>query len=203
MAVWTDDRLEMTPLTEEEIREKYEKDSRPTNNGDVSEGKISGGGVKLLDQTRSLLGPPDYTHSEGLRLRKSATRAGGALESYDSDPEDGNEDSDDKTVDAKYGDKEDFQRPSKLDLIVGFLRFSNFLSCSTAVFGVAYSMFYSLSEPSADLMVSANLSTVYNIWSPITLSPSHQYSRQVRVHELHLYNLRRNLFNNRKIAQFV
>ena len=185
MAVWTGDRVEMTPLTEEEIMEKYEKvhqdqpREKPGKNGDgeVPEGKISNGAVKMVDQSRALLGLPDYTRSEGLRLRKSAG-GGGALESYDSDQED-SEDSDDKTVDVKYGDKEDFQRPSKLDLIVGFLRFSNFLSCSTAVFGVAYSILYSLSEPSFDLVVSANLTTLYNIWSPITLSPSHQYSRQV------------------------
>ena len=187
MAEWTGARLEMTPLTEEEIMEKYEKvhqdqpREKPGKNGDgeLPEGKISNGAVKMVDQSQALLGLPDYTRSEGLRLRKGEG-AGGALESYDSDLEDSEDSDDDKTVDAKYGDKEDFQRPSKLDLIVGFLRFSNFLSCSTAVFGVAYSIFYSLSEPSSDLVVSANLTTVYNIWSPITLSPSHQYSRQVR-----------------------
>ena len=186
MAEWTGARLEMTPLTEEEIMEKYEKvhqdqpreEPGKNGDGDVPEGKISNGAVKMVDQSQALLGLPDYTRSEGLRLRKGEG-AGGALESYDSDQEDSEDTEDDKTVDAKYGDKEDFQRPSKLDLIVGFLRFSNFLSCSTAVFGVTYSIFYSLSEPSADLVVSANLTTVYNIWSPITLSPSHQYSRQV------------------------
>ena len=185
MAVWThDSRVEMTPLTEEEILEKYEKNHQdypgeiPCKAGGVmSEGSVSNGGVKMSDQSPVLLSPPDYTSSEGLRLRKVEGTAG-SLESYDSDQED-SEDSDDKTVDVKYGDKEDFQRPSKLDLIVGFLRFSNFLSCSTAVFGVAYSILYSLSEPSFDLVVSANLTTLYNIWSPITLSPSHQYSRRV------------------------
>ena len=186
MAEWTGARLEMTPLTEEEIMEKYEKvhqdqpREKPGKNGDgeVPEGKISNGAVKMVDQSQALLGIQDYTRSGGLRLRKGEG-AGGALESYDSDLEDSEDSDDDKTVDAKYGDKEDFQRPSKLDLIVGFLRFSNFLSCSTAVFGVIYSILYSLSEPSTDLVASANLTTVYNIWSPITLSPSQQYSRQV------------------------
>ena len=179
MAEWTGARLEMAPLTEEEIMEKYEKvhqdqqREKPGKNGDgeVPEGKISNGAVKMVDQSQALLGLPDYTRSEGLRLRKGEG-AGGALESYDSDLEDSEDSDDDKTVDAKYGDKEDFQRPSKLDLIVGFLRFSNFLSCSTAVFGVAYSIFYSLSEPSSDLVVSANLTTVYNIWSLFFLSIS-------------------------------
>ena len=180
MAVWTHDRVEMTPLTEEEIMEKYEKVQldQPAEIEDKTGENISNGAVKMVDQSPALLGLPDYNRSEGLRLRK-IEGGGGALESYDSDQEDSDDSEDDKTVDAKYGDKEDFQRPSKLDLIVGFLRFSNFLSCSTAVFGVAYSILYSLSEPSFDLVVSANLTTLYNIWSPITLSPSHQYSRRV------------------------
>ena len=180
----THDRLEMTPLTEEEILEKYEK-VRPDHpveisgkNGGESDGNTSNGALKMVEKSPALLAPPDYTRSEGLRLRKGEGTSG-SLESYDSDQEEDSDETDDKTVDAKYGDTEDFQRPSKLDLIVGFLRFSNFLSCSTAVFGVAFSILYSLSEPSFDLVVSANLTTLYNIWSPITLSPSHQYSRQV------------------------
>ena len=202
MAVWTHDRVEMTPLTEEEIMEKYEKvhQDQPDKTGEVREGNISNGAVKMVDQSRALLGLPDYTRSEGLRLRKSEG-AGGALETYDSDQEDSDDSDDDKTVDPKYGDKEDFQRPSKLDLIVGFLRFSNFLSCSTAVFGVAYSIFYSLSEPSSDLVMSANLTTVYNIWSPITLSPSHQYSRQV-VHQ-YLFWLFVTMLNWTFTTQFI
>ena len=174
--------VNMASPTKEGIVDKYgnihQDQPRETldNNGDLPEGKISSGAVKMIDQSQALLGLPDYTRSEGLRLRKGEG-PGGALESYDSDLEDG---VDDKTVEAKYGDKEDFQRPSKLDLLVGFLRFSNFLSGATAVFGLAYSIFYSLSEHSSDLVVSANLTTLYNIWSPITLSPSHQYPRQVR-----------------------
>ena len=162
----------MNSLTEEEILEKYEKirhnpSAGQTHNGNTSNGN---GAVKMLDQSRTLLGFPD---TEGLRMRKID---GGSLEHYDSDG-DSEGDSDDKTVDVKYGDKEDFQRPSKLDLIVGFLRFSNFLSCATAVFGVTFSILYSLNGPSSDLVISANLTTVYNIWSPITLSSSNQYSR--------------------------
>ena len=131
----------------------------------------------MLEQSSHLLGLPDYTSSQGLRRRKG-DEAAGDLEYHDSDQEESEDP--DITLDPKYGDKDDFQRPSKLDLIVGFLRFFNFLSCSTAVFGVIYSILYSLSEPSSDLVESANLTTVYNIWSPITLSPSQQYSRQVR-----------------------
>ena len=180
MAIWTHEKVEMTPLTEEEIMEKYEKvclddpGEVPCKNGEIHDG------IKTLDQAGAFLRLPDCTRSEGIRLRKTEG-AGGALESYDSDQEDSEDSEDDKTVDAKYGDKEDFQRPSKLDLIVGFLRFSNFLSCATAVSGVAVSIFYSLSEPLSNWVVSANLSTVYNIWSLNTLSPFHQYSRQVRV----------------------
>ena len=179
----THDRLEMTPLTEEETKEKYDKvpQDHPVEisckNGGESDGNISNGAPKMVEKSPAFLAPPDYTPSEGLRLRKGEGTAG-SLESYDSDPEEDSDGTDDKTVDAKYGDTEDFQRPSKLDLIVGFLRFSNFLSCSTAVFGVAFSILYSLSEPSEDLVVSANLTTLYNIWSPITISPSDQYSRQ-------------------------
>ena len=124
----------------------------------------------MLDQSRTLLGFPN---TEGLRLRKID---GGSVEHYDSDGDSEGE-GDDRTVDVKYGDKEDFQRPSRLDLIVGFLRFFNFLSCATAVFGVTFSILYSLNGPSSDLVISANLTTVYNIWSPLTLSSSHQYSR--------------------------
>ena len=175
----------MTSLTEEEVREKYEKIEKEPNVEDVCKpadgdvhyhNGVKGGVVKMLEQSRALLGYPNSPTSEGLRLRKS--EEAGALENYDSDQEEeGDRESDDRTVDVKYGDKEDFQRPSNLDLVVGFLRFFNFLSCATAVFGVTFSILYSLSSPASDMVISANLSTVYNIWSPITLSPDQQYSR--------------------------
>ena len=45
---------------------------------------------------------------------------------------------DDKTVNAPNDG--DYQRPAKLDLIVGFLRLFNFLSSVTAVFGIVVSI---------------------------------------------------------------
>ena len=156
-------------LTEEEVLEKYEKIPHfPVEETMASD--VEAHDIKLQTQSRDILG----LHSDGLRVRKKT--GVGSLEHYDSDEED-NSDSDDRTMDIKYGDKEDFQRPSKLDLIVGFLRLFNFLSCATAVFGVTFSILYSLSSPSSDLVISTNLTTVYNIWSPLTLSSSNQYSR--------------------------
>ena len=71
----------------------------------------------------------------------------GKFETGNSDEEEEEEENDDdKIVDQKYGDAEDFQRPAKLDLIVGFLRCFNFLSCSTSVFAVTLSLLYSLDE---------------------------------------------------------
>ena len=50
----------------------------------------------------------------------------GKFETGNSDEEEEEEENDDdKIVDQKYGDAEDFQRPAKLDLIVGFLRCFN------------------------------------------------------------------------------
>ena len=67
---------------------------------------------------------------------------------YNSDKVDDEDDYYEKTVDKKkkYGDDEDFQRPAKLELIVGFLRCFNFLSCATSVFSVALSLFFTLEE---------------------------------------------------------
>lgn len=75
------------------------------------------------------------------------------FETYNSDDEDENEDeyNADEIVEVKYGDAEDFQRPAKLDLIVGFLRCFNFLSCATSVFAVILSLLYSLEDLLKDL----------------------------------------------------
>ena len=39
-------------------------------------------------------------------------------------------------------DNEDYKKPDKLDLIVGFLRLFNFVSCCTSVFAVVLSIQY-------------------------------------------------------------
>ena len=76
----------------------------------------------------------------------------GTFETYDSDEEEDEDDNDDdKIIEKKYGDAEDFQRPSRLDLIVGFLRCFNFLSCATSVFAVTLSLLYSLDELIQDI----------------------------------------------------
>ena len=94
---------------------------------------------------------------------------------------------DDKTVPAAAD--HDYQRPAKLDLVVGFLRsyctvqyctvlyctvlqvgflrLFNFLSCCTSVFAVTLSLLFSVSEPAADLRTPVNITTVYTIWAPI------------------------------------
>ena len=72
----------------------------------------------------------------------------GKFLTYNSDEDDEDDDHYEKVVDKKkkYGDDEDYQRPSKLELIVGFLRCFNFLSCATSVFSVALSLLFTLEE---------------------------------------------------------
>lgn len=57
---------------------------------------------------------------------------------------DGGTDGHDRTVEVKKDD--DFQRPAKLDLLVGILRLVNFLSACTSVFGIVVSLYFPLSE---------------------------------------------------------
>ncbi|XP_023340051.1 uncharacterized protein LOC111710221 [Eurytemora carolleeae] len=49
-------------------------------------------------------------------------------------------------------DHDDYQRPAKLDLIVGFLRFLNYLSSCTAIFGICLSLYFPLSESEEDIL---------------------------------------------------
>ena len=48
-------------------------------------------------------------------------------------------------------DNEDYKKPDKLDLIVGFLRLFNFVSCCTSVFAVVLSILYPLSKAESKL----------------------------------------------------
>ena len=162
----------MYSLSEEDIIEKYEKTpSAPipemdvTNISENSPVKQNGynENVRMMEQSRHLL---DFRepYRDGLKMRRGNTKEAGALVHHDSDDD---SDSDtDKTVNPHFDD-DDYQRPAKLDLIVGFLRLFNFISCCTSVFAVILSFLFSISEPSQDLVTPVNLTTVYNIWSPI------------------------------------
>ena len=159
----------MCSLSEEEIFEKYEK--TPTapipegNENNIKNGPTSQNNynerAKIMEQTKRLLDFSD-PHRDGVKLRKSQDY--GKIEPNHSDSDDSDDDTD-KTVCEKIDD--DYQRPAKLDLIVGFLRFFNFISCCTSVFAVTLSLLFSISEPSKDLRSSVNMTTLYYIWSPI------------------------------------
>ena len=81
----------------------------------------------------------------------------GEIKSNDSDDDDDNTD---KTVNPP-ADDDDYQRPAKLDLIVGFLRLFNFVSCCTSVFAVILSILYPMIQTKP---------TPQSIWSPVELS---------------------------------
>ena len=156
----------MCSLTEDEVRDRYEKTpSAPIaeeSPGKMKEYQDDGDRDKMMDQTRRLLF--DKPHSDGVRLRKSDITAGD-IAHYDSDGD--SDDSDgDRTV-LPPADH-DYQRPDKLDLLVGFLRLFNFVSCCTSVFAVTLSLLFSVSEPSRDLSSPVNLTTIYTIFSPLT-----------------------------------
>ena len=146
----------MCSLSEEEIFEKYEK--TPTapipegNEDNIKNGPKSQNNynerAKIMEQTKRLLDFSD-PHRDGVKLRKSQDY--GKIEPNHSDSDDSDDDTD-KTVCEKIDD--DYQRPAKLDLIVGFLRFFNFISCCTSVFAVTLSLLFSISEPSKDLRSS-------------------------------------------------
>ena len=116
----------------------------------------------------------DQTTSDGV---VKGCRDTHMFETYNSDDEDENEDENnvDKVVEEKYGDAEDFQRPAKLELIVGFLRCFNFLSCATSVFAVILSLLYSLEDLLKDLgrgdlnSGTQDLITVMKIFSSMVL----------------------------------
>ena len=98
-----------------------------------------------MEQTRKLLEIPDPDNNEGLleQTRKILESPEEKKKSYfDNNESDEEDDDPEKTVEPVEDD--DYQRPAKLDLVVGFLRFSNFLSCSTSVFAVTLSILFPL-----------------------------------------------------------
>ena len=154
----------MCSLTEDEVRDRYEKtpsapiaEESPRKMKEYQEDD----GDKMMDQSRRLLF--DKPHSDGLRLRKNAP-AGDIAHHYSDDDSD---DSDDDRTVLPPADH-DYQRPDKLDLLVGFLRLFNFVSCCTSVFAVTLSLLFSVSEPTRDLSSPVNLTTIYTIFSPLT-----------------------------------
>ena len=112
-----------------------------------------------MDQSRRLLF--DKSSRDGLKLRKSVNA--GDIAHHDSDDSDDSDD--DRTVPPPAD--HDYQRPDKLDLVVGFLRLFNFISCCTSVFAVTLSLLFSISEPARDLTSPVSLTTIYTIFSPI------------------------------------
>ena len=154
----------MCSLTEEEVRDRYEKTpSAPI--AELTPGKVKdyheddGDSYKMMDQSRRLLF--DKSSRDGLKLRKSVNA--GDIAHHDSDDSDDSDD--DRTVPPPAD--HDYQRPDKLDLLVGFLRLFNFISCCTSVFAVTLSLLFSISEPARDLTSPVSLTTIYTIFSPI------------------------------------
>ena len=72
-----------------------------------------------------------------------SSASGGRLEVEDKGADD--DDDPDMTVDWN-ADEDDFQRPAKLDLIVGFLRLFSFISVCTSVFAVILSILFPISQ---------------------------------------------------------
>jgi hypothetical protein len=115
-----------------------------------------------MEQSKSILDIHDL-HQDGLRLRKS-TEAG-EIKTNDSDSDEDEDENTDKTVKPSEDD-DDYQRPAKLDLVVGFLRLFNFVSCCTSVFAVILSILYPLSKTE---------STLESLWAPLDISPEEFY----------------------------
>ena len=65
-------------------------------------------------------------------------------------------------------DSNDFQKPAKLYLIIGFLGLLNFLSCCTSVFAVVISIFYPANQLEPSLR---------NIWTPIDFNEEDAFYR--------------------------
>ena len=53
-----------------------------------------------------------------------------------------------------FADKEDFQRPAKLEILVGFLRLVCFLSVCTSVFGVVVSILFPIQQTKGGVAVT-------------------------------------------------
>ena len=91
------------------------------------------------------------------KFDQGTSEGGGRLEVGDKGAED--DDDPDMTVDWN-ADEDDFQRPAKLDLIVGFLRLFSFISVCTSVFAVILSILFPISQ-TEEIFV--------NMWQTYTL----------------------------------
>ena len=91
------------------------------------------------------------------KFEQGTSEGGGRLEVGDKGAED--DDDPDMTVDWN-ADEDDFQRPAKLDLIVGFLRLFSFISVCTSVFAVILSILFPISQ-TEEIFV--------NMWQTYTL----------------------------------
>ena len=148
----------MSSLSEDETKTKYETKTvtryeRPTPSApyDYDDNSNTSHNIScieqngLMEQTRKLLEIPDPDNNEGLleQTRQILESPEEKKKSYfDNNESDEEDDDPEKTVEPVEDD--DYQRPAKLDLVVGFLRFSNFLSCSTSVFAVILSILFPL-----------------------------------------------------------
>ena len=146
-------------IQNEKARQKLIEDSNKDFN-DVHTQNVQAK-LKLLEQSKLVL-DIEEPYKDGLRLRKSIEA--GELQAHDSDSDEDDENTD-KTVNTPIDD-DDYQRPAKLDLIVGFLRLFNFISCCTSVFAVVLSILYPLSETEP---------TLESLWAPLDVSPEEFY----------------------------
>eukprot|EP00092_Neocalanus_flemingeri_P001559 GFUD01001661.1.p1 GENE.GFUD01001661.1~~GFUD01001661.1.p1 ORF type:complete len:1153 (-),score=202.90 GFUD01001661.1:50-3508(-) len=155
-------------LSEDEVMERYERNpSAPIaeENSHSEHVDIHASNekakLKLMEQSKLML-DIEEPHKDGLRLRKSVEA--GEIQTNDSDSDD-DDDNTDKTVNPP-ADDDDYQRPAKLDLIVGFLRLFNFVSCCTSVFAVILSIIYPISQTEP---------TLQSIWAPLDVSAEEFY----------------------------
>merc|ERR1719412_677683 len=91
-----------------------------------------------------------------------SSASGGRLEVEDKTAND--DDDPDMTVDWN-ADEDDFQRPAKLDLVVGFIRLFSFISVCTSVFAVILSILFPISQ-TEEVFV--------NMWQTYTLKGIHE-----------------------------
>ena len=108
---------------------------------------------------------------ENTDLNSKAIEAGEINESFESEDDVEKYKEANEIKSEALPESNDFQKPAKLDLIVGFLRLLNFLSCCTSVFAVVISILYpaNQSEPS-----------LRNIWTPIDFQGEDAFYRNKR-----------------------
>ena len=86
-------------------------------------------------------------------LKESETHENAAEITVLDDEAAGFDDDPDETVDW-LADKEDFQRPAKIEILVGFLRLVCFLSVCTSVFGVVVSILFPIQQTKGGVAVT-------------------------------------------------